>query len=138
MVGNHCDLALDLDYDLDPDLDLSLALSPVVSRPVVTSHSDDLYVRPGDSVSLHCAVVANPVPQVTWTVGDDPLPRDDRYRLSQRVTSQEDVLSYVNISRVRVEDGGVYNCTATNQQGEVSHVTKLNVYGEYYRKTRLH
>ena len=41
-----------------------------------------------------------------------------------------DVISYVNISSVKLEDGGEYRCIVTNDVGEVEHVARLNVYGK--------
>lgn len=40
------------------------------------------------------------------------------------------VISHVNITGVRVEDGGTYRCTAANRVGEVHHQAQLNVYGK--------
>lgn len=42
-----------------------------------------------------------------------------------------DVISHVNITSVRVEDGGTYQCMASNRVGEISHAARLNVYGRF-------
>ena len=44
--------------------------------------------------------------------------------------SRGKVVGYVNISNTRVDDGGIYRCTANNRAGSVSHEAKLNIYGE--------
>ena len=46
------------------------------------------------------------------------------------MTVHGDVISHLNISASRVEDGGLYSCSATNRAGTASHSTRLNVYGE--------
>jgi hypothetical protein len=56
---------------------------------------------------------------------------DDRFLIGQYVPSHGDVISHVNISSVRVEDGGTYQCTAFNRVGEASHSAQLNIYGMY-------
>lgn len=45
------------------------------------------------------------------------------------MTLHGDVISHVNISNVQVEDGGIYQCTATNRVGETSHSADMRVYG---------
>jgi hypothetical protein len=51
------------------------------------------------------------------------------------VTVAGDVISHVNISRVAVEDGGVYECAAENRVGRTTHSAALRVYGEVtYKK----
>lgn len=49
--------------------------------------------------------------------------------IGQYVTVQGDVISHVNISAVKSEDSGEYECTATTKAGSVSHYARLNVYG---------
>lgn len=43
-----------------------------------------------------------------------------------------DVISHVNISAVKSEDGGEYECTAKSRAGSVSHYGRLNIYGMPY------
>ncbi|KAA0184406.1 hypothetical protein HAZT_HAZT005375 [Hyalella azteca] len=49
--------------------------------------------------------------------------------VGQHVTGLGDVVGHVNISSVRVEDGGHYACTATNVASSVTHEAPLSVYG---------
>jgi len=90
-------------------------------------------------VSLVCIAAGNPPPTVTWTLDDAPLTttNDDdddgsmtsRYVIASSVTSDGDVISHVNVSGVRVTDGGTYRCTAKNRVGVESVSGKLLVYG---------
>ena len=50
--------------------------------------------------------------------------------MGQYVTLHGDVISHVNISSVKVEDGGEYSCIAVNRAGNQIHAARLNVYGE--------
>lgn len=59
--------------------------------------------------------------------------------MGQYVPSHGDVISHVNISSVRVEDGGTYQCVASNRVGHASHSAQLNVYGKcnlFYTKNK--
>ncbi|KFM75224.1 Down syndrome cell adhesion molecule-like protein Dscam2, partial [Stegodyphus mimosarum] len=52
-----------------------------------------------------------------------------RFRVGDYVTSDGYVMSYVNVTDIRVEDGGEYSCTATNAVASVRHAARLDVYG---------
>lgn len=52
-----------------------------------------------------------------------------RVSVSQYVTEIGDVVSHFNITKVQVEDGGLYECIVSNRAGQVSHSAKLQVYG---------
>ncbi len=54
------------------------------------------------------------------------------------MTVHGDVVSHVNISKVSVQDGGLYECTASNRAGSVRHSARLNVYGKLFYWFDLH
>lgn len=60
-----------------------------------------------------------------------------RLLVGQHVSGMGDVVGHVNISSVRVEDGGHYACTATNSASSVVHEAPLNVYGEQNTTTAV-
>lgn len=89
-------------------------------------------LQPGPTVSLKCVASGNPPPQFTWTLDGFPIPDSSRFLVGQYVTIQDDVISHVNISNVKSEDGGEYTCTAHNSMGKISHSARVNVYGLPY------
>lgn len=54
-----------------------------------------------------------------------------RYAIGQYVDSSGDVISHLNVSRVRTDDGGLYKCTALNTMGMIEYSARLNVYGMF-------
>lgn len=52
-----------------------------------------------------------------------------RYAIGQFVDLSGDVVSHLNISGVRSEDGGHYTCRAANTLGSVDHSARVNIYG---------
>jgi len=86
-------------------------------------------LQPGPSVSLKCTANGNPTPQITWSLDGFALPNNDRLMIGQYVTLSGDVISHVNISAVKTEDGGEYQCTARSRAGENVHSARLNIYG---------
>ncbi|XP_031340632.1 Down syndrome cell adhesion molecule-like protein Dscam2 isoform X2 [Photinus pyralis] len=86
-------------------------------------------LQPGPTVSLKCVASGNPPPQFTWTLDGFPIPDSSRFLVGQYVTIQDDVISHVNISNIKSEDGGEYTCTAHNTIGKISHSARVNVYG---------
>jgi hypothetical protein len=55
---------------------------------------------------------------------------DFRFLIGQYVTVHGEVVSHVNISRVEVEDGGLYACIVENRAGSTKHEGRLNIYGK--------
>ncbi|KAH8024679.1 hypothetical protein HPB51_000510 [Rhipicephalus microplus] len=50
-------------------------------------------------------------------------------RVGDYVSRDGSVISFVNITRVRPEDGGAYRCEASNEHGSDAHSGRLNVLG---------
>lgn len=73
--------------------------------------------------------------QFTWLLDSQPIldvTSLHRYAMGQYVDASGDVISHLNISHVRTDDGGLYRCTATNTVGSVSHSARLNIFGPPY------
>ncbi|XP_031846326.1 cell adhesion molecule Dscam2 isoform X2 [Nomia melanderi] len=86
-------------------------------------------MQQGPTVSLKCVATGNPTPHFSWSLDGFPLPQNDRFMIGQYVTVHGEVISHVNISAVRVEDGGEYRCSASNRVAKVHHSARLNIYG---------
>lgn len=72
--------------------------------------------------------------QFTWLLDSQPIVDVSalhRYAIGQFVDMSGDVISHLNISHVRTDDGGLYKCIAANSVASVSHSARLNIYGEY-------
>lgn len=105
----------------------------------VTAYSPELRstfieqtVRTGVIVSLECRATGSPPPSIFWSLDDIPLsPRGEYLISSQQDPITGDVVSFLNVSHTRVQNGGLYACTAVNNLGSVVHRAALNVYGKF-------
>jgi hypothetical protein len=84
-----------------------------------------MYVHP----FISSARTGSPTPQISWTLDGFALPNNDRLMIGQYVTLSGDVVSHVNITNVKSEDGGEYECVAKSRAGQSSHSARLNIYG---------
>ncbi|GIX77099.1 hypothetical protein CEXT_366071 [Caerostris extrusa] len=70
--------------------------------PVLLSKFEELIVKPGESVSLRCSAVGNPLPQITWYSYDMPVQDTSRIRVGDYVSREGSVISFINITRVEI------------------------------------
>ncbi|XP_069722421.1 leucine-rich repeats and immunoglobulin-like domains protein 1 isoform X2 [Phaenicophaeus curvirostris] len=83
----------------------------------------DLTIRTGTMVRLECAAEGHPPPQIAWQKDggtDFPAARERR----MHVMPDDDVFFITN---VKIEDTGVYSCTAQNSAGSVLASANLTV-----------
>ncbi|KAG8591052.1 hypothetical protein GDO81_007034 [Engystomops pustulosus] len=97
--------------------------------PKINSAFSEKVVTAGEAVSLMCNVKGTPLPTITWTLDDEPIIKNGNHRISQLITSDGNVVSYLNITNTVVRDGGVYRCTANNSAGVVLYQARINVRG---------
>lgn len=79
--------------------------------PRFTYVFDEKTIDPGTRLSLKCEATGNPLPQITWMLDDNAIFEHSRIRVGDYVTNNGYVNSFVNISSVRIEEGGLYTCT---------------------------
>ncbi|XP_069687424.1 cell adhesion molecule Dscam1 isoform X3 [Periplaneta americana] len=103
--------------------------------PELQSTFIEQVLRPGSPVSLHCSATGSPPPQFSWYLDGEILTASSvghRYAIGQYVDQAGDVISHVNITSARVQDGGLYTCKASNSLGSATHAARLNIYGSPY------
>ncbi|KAF7246498.1 Leucine-rich repeats and immunoglobulin-like domains protein 3 [Varanus komodoensis] len=96
-------------------------LAPML--PSFTKMPMDLTIRAGAMARLECAAVGHPVPQIAWQKdGGTDFPAARKRRM--HVMPEDDVFFIVD---VKIEDTGVYSCTAQNTAGSISANATLTV-----------
>ncbi|CAD7666616.1 unnamed protein product [Nyctereutes procyonoides] len=92
--------------------------------PSFTKIPHDLAIRTGTTARLECAATGHPNPQIAWQKDggtDFPAARERR----MHVMPDDDVFFITN---VKIEDMGLYSCTAQNSAGTVSVNATLKVF----------
>ncbi|XP_069485962.1 leucine-rich repeats and immunoglobulin-like domains protein 3 [Ambystoma mexicanum] len=91
--------------------------------PSFTKMPMDLTIRAGSMARLECAAIGHPPPQIAWQKNggtDFPAARERR----MHVMPEDDVFFIVD---VKIEDVGIYSCTAQNSAGTISANATLTV-----------
>lgn len=84
--------------------ELSLADDPPAFFNVFTIPEP---LKPGSPVSIKCSATGVPLPQIVWTLDGAPLSDHGRIRVGDYVSSDGVVNSFVNVTSLRTEDGGM-------------------------------
>lgn len=101
------------------------------ARPVIQGFESQ-FVEQGRRASVKCTASGNPTPSLQWHLDGEPLQERSHLSVGDFRTASGDVVSYVNISRVTLQEGGDYVCTASNDAGVAVHLSRLNVYGKFF------
>ncbi|XP_013011788.1 leucine-rich repeats and immunoglobulin-like domains protein 1 isoform X3 [Cavia porcellus] len=91
--------------------------------PSFTKMPYDIAIRTGTMARLECAATGHPNPQIAWQKDggtDFPAARERR----MHVMPDDDVFF---ITDVKIDDSGVYSCTAQNSAGSISANATLTV-----------
>ncbi|PSN39680.1 Down syndrome cell adhesion molecule-like protein Dscam2 [Blattella germanica] len=98
------------------------------SPPVLLNTFRNETLHPGESWSAKCEATGAPLPDISWRLDNETLSVNERVTMSNRV-SGDSVFSYVNISSLKLDDGGYYECIATNKMGIDVYGSSLHIYG---------
>ncbi|GFR74889.1 down syndrome cell adhesion molecule [Elysia marginata] len=93
------------------------------AKPVMLEAFQEQFVKMGQKVTLHCKFSGNPTPQITWSLDGADLPVESALAWNSFITTEGDVMSYVNISRISVPLGGEYTCYAASKAGDSGRYT---------------
>ncbi|XP_045762369.1 Down syndrome cell adhesion molecule-like protein Dscam2 isoform X1 [Maniola jurtina] len=105
---------------------------------MITQHFNDKVVSPGEDISLQCTATSDRPPRFIWERDGVVITSntDSRYILGQMMSPTGiGVVSQLNISRSRVEDGGLYACVAYEGDSNTRHAARIDVYGPPYIRT---
>ncbi|XP_071958859.1 cell adhesion molecule DSCAM-like isoform X2 [Antedon mediterranea] len=107
----------------------TMQLSLGAAAPSIVDGFEKELLHPGPDIHLMCIIAGNPSPTVTWYLDDEQVIQNKRIAINQVINGDRDVVSYLNITRSKVQDGGTYGCQATNINGEVYYEARINIYG---------
>ncbi|KAH7642831.1 cell adhesion molecule-like protein 12 [Dermatophagoides farinae] len=92
-----------------------------VAPMLLETFSERQVVESNAAISIRCVVIGTPLPQIRWYLDGHPIPPNlSRFRTGDHVTNEGKVVSFVNITNIRVIDGGQYTCVAENEVGRAS------------------
>ncbi|XP_065205888.1 cell adhesion molecule Dscam1 isoform X13 [Planococcus citri] len=100
--------------------------------PQITQAFTEEVLKEGPPVYLKCVASGNPTPEITWFLDSKKIETNEKFQISNQVTATGDKISYLNITNVQTNDGGLYKCEANSKVGSASHSARLNVHGLPY------
>ncbi|KAM4724289.1 leucine-rich repeat and fibronectin type-III domain-containing protein 2 isoform 1-T4 [Anableps anableps] len=92
----------------------------VCEPPLITQHTHKLLVLEGQTASLRCKAVGDPMPTVHWVAPDDRLIGN-----SSRATVYEN--GTLDIAVTTSKDYGIFTCIAANAAGESTASIELSI-----------
>ncbi|XP_074840181.1 contactin-1 [Carettochelys insculpta] len=100
-----------------------IPLIPQADRPKVYPADikvkfKETYALLGQNVTLECFALGNPVPEIRWNKGIEPMPSTAEISMSGAV---------LKIINIQYEDEGIYECEAENYKGKDKHQARVYV-----------
>ena len=94
-----------------------------VVASMITEGPMNLQVVDGETATLNCSVVAEPMPTFLWLFEDTVLTNDYRHHIN----TLDAGTSSLTIFDISVSDTGNYTCLVVNQHGNDSATAELQV-----------
>lgn len=98
----------------------------ILLKPEIEGFKDQSS-EPGHTATFEAVVKANPKPKVTFTRGTENLHANENCEI---IIDLEKEIYRLVVSNIAVSDAGVYQLTATNNQGETVGAAKLHLHVE--------
>lgn len=108
------------------------AFSVTDSAPVIVESFKSLTLSPNEAASLKCSATGSPSPTITWFLdGAQILPGRGGYAVNALGVpgDSRQVISWLNITRIKVDDSGEWRCDVANSAGSASFAERINVKG---------
>ncbi|XP_049806913.1 Down syndrome cell adhesion molecule homolog [Schistocerca nitens] len=86
-------------------------------------------LRPGAAWSAQCEAAGSPLPTLSWQRDGAPLSSDEQRLQVTMQAGSASAKSRLSVSGARPEDGGLYECVASNAVGTARHSAPLRVLG---------
>ncbi|CAH0598254.1 unnamed protein product [Chrysodeixis includens] len=106
-------------------------------QTIISQHFSETTVMPGVDVSLQCTLNGPHPARFVWERDGIVISSntDSRYAIGQTMSPDGGVITQLNISHTRVDDGGLFACVAHHGDNVMMHHDRVNVYGPPYIRT---
>ncbi|XP_064472105.1 cell adhesion molecule Dscam1-like isoform X2 [Ornithodoros turicata] len=101
------------------------------SAPVLLESFREHTHQVGDHLQLKCEATGSPEPRISWSVDDIPVTRasSNRIVINEATRGEGHLSSSITVSRMKLEDGGLWQCEAVNTAGRAASAARVNVQG---------
>lgn len=107
-----------------------LFLEQTASPDMVTEPSDT-ELNSGDTEDFQCRADGRPLPTIIWKKNGVILSNTTNIYITEEAMGDYMLISTLTLVNATLDDIGVYECTASNDIGDISGVFNLTVFGMY-------